>query len=66
MNDRERTELSETARAEFLAQHHPVPMTLMGMDGCFGRSGKPDDLYAHFQLTAADIAAAGVRLLSRP
>jgi transketolase len=54
------------ACAEFLAQHHPVPMTLMGMDGQFGRSGKPDDLYAFFKLTAADIAAAGRRLLSRP
>jgi transketolase len=54
------------ACAEFLVQHHPVPMTLMGMDGQFGRSGKPEDLYAFFKLTAADIAAAGRRLLSRP
>ena len=52
--------------AGLLAQHHPVPMTLMGMDGQFGRSGKPEDLYATFKLTAADIAAAGRRLLSRP
>ncbi|MCU0237658.1 MAG: transketolase family protein [Acidobacteria bacterium] len=54
------------ACAEFLAQHAPVPMALMGMDNQFGRSGKPEDLYAHFRLTAADIAAAGRRLLSRP
>ncbi len=54
------------ACAEFLAQHHPVPMILMGMDNQFGRSGKPEDLYVHFKLTAADIAAAGRRLLSRP
>lgn len=55
-----------SACAEFLVQRHPVPMTLMGMDGQFGRSGKPEDLYAHFRLTAADIAAAGRRLLDRP
>lgn len=54
------------ACAEFLAQHAPVPMILMGMDNQFGRSGKPEDLYVHFKLTAADIAAAGRRLLSRP
>lgn len=54
------------ACAEFLAQHAPVPMTLMGMDDQFGRSGKPEDLYVHFKLTASDIAAAARRLLSRP
>ena len=54
------------ACAEFLAQHAPVPMAIMGMDNQFGRSGKPEDLYAHFKLTAGDIAAAGKKLLSRP
>lgn len=54
------------ACAEFLAQNAPVPMTLMGMDDQFGRSGKPEDLYTHFKLAAADIAAAARRLLSRP
>lgn len=54
------------ACAEFLAQHCPVPMTLMGMDDQFGRSGKPEDLYAHFKLAAGDIAAAARLLLSRP
>jgi transketolase len=54
------------ACAEFLAQHHPVPMKIMGMENQFGRSGKPEDLYAYFKLTAADIAGAGKELLSRP
>ena len=53
------------ACAEFLAQHHPVPMTLMGMDGQFGRSGKPEELYACFRLTASDVADAAQRLLER-
>ncbi len=54
------------ACAEFLSQHHPVPMKIMGMDNQFGRSGKPEDLYVHFKLTAADIAAASKEMLSRP
>lgn len=55
-----------SACAEFLSQHCPVRMKIMGMDDQFGRSGKPEDLYAHFKLTAADIAAAGKEMLSRP
>jgi transketolase len=54
------------ACAEFLSQQFPVRMKIMGMDNQFGRSGKPEDLYAHFKLTAADIAGAGKELLSRP
>ena len=54
------------ACAEFLSQHCPVPMRIMGMDDQFGRSGKPEDLYAHFKLTGADIAGASKALLARP
>ncbi len=54
------------ACAEFLSQQFPVRMKIMGMNNQFGRSGKPEDLYAHFKLTAADIAGAGKELLSRP
>ncbi|MBU4268155.1 MAG: transketolase family protein [Acidobacteria bacterium] len=55
-----------SACAEFLSQQYPVPMKIMGMDNQFGRSGKPEDLYVHFKLTAADIAGAGKEILSRP
>ena len=55
-----------SACAEFLSQRHPVRMKIMGMDNQFGRSGKPEDLYVHFKLTAGDIAAAGKEMLSRP
>jgi len=55
-----------SACAEFLSQQCPVPMKIMGMDNQFGRSGKPEDLYVHFKLTAADIAGAGKEILSRP
>ncbi len=54
------------ACAEFLSQHHPVRMKIMGMDNQFGRSGKPEDLYTYFKLTAVDIAGASKELLSRP
>lgn len=55
-----------SACAEFLSQRYPVRMKIMGMDNQFGRSGKPEDLYVHFKLTAADIAGAGKEMLSRP
>jgi transketolase len=55
-----------SACAEFLCQQFPVRMKIMGMDNQFGRSGKPEDLYVHFKLTAADIAGAGKEMLSRP
>lgn len=55
-----------SACAEFLSQQYPVRMKIMGMDNQFGRSGKPEDLYVHFKLTAADIAGVGKEMLSRP
>jgi hypothetical protein len=53
MIDRERTELSETARR--------LRPRIICMISRFGGSGKPDDLTARFKLTAA-----GRRPLTRP
>lgn len=52
-----------SAVAEFLAQHHPVPMTILGIDDEFGQSGTPEELIAHYGLDAAHIADA-VRVLA--
>ncbi len=52
------------ALAEFLSQHHPMPMRILGMDNQFGCSGKPEELYRHFGLTAEAIAAAARELAS--
>jgi transketolase len=53
------------AVAETLADHHPVPMTRLGMLDHFGESGTPDELLEHFGLTAPHIAKAAHDLLKR-
>ncbi len=39
-----------SAVAEFLVEHHPVPMTLMGVDDQFGQSGTQQELIEHYGL----------------
>lgn len=52
------------AVAETLAQHRPVPMEFVGFPG-FVPTGSVDFLFEHFGLTAAGIAAAARKALSR-
>ncbi len=54
-----------SAVAEFLAEHAPVPMRLLGVRDQFGQSGTPDELIAHYGLDAAHIAEAARALASR-
>jgi transketolase len=51
------------AVAEWAAQHHPLPMRMVGMKDQFGRSGVPEDLYEHFGLNAARIVAEARSIL---
>ncbi|HVB20006.1 MAG TPA: transketolase C-terminal domain-containing protein [Candidatus Paceibacterota bacterium] len=44
-----------SAVAEFLAEHHPVPVRRLGIADQFGQSGSPDELLAHYGLAATDI-----------
>ncbi len=53
------------AVAETLADHHPVPMTRLGMFDRFGESGAPDELLKHFGLTAPNIAKQALELIKR-
>ncbi|MBE0664396.1 MAG: hypothetical protein IH584_01140 [Candidatus Aminicenantes bacterium] len=53
MNEQELADLSEIARQIMIIK-------------MIGRSGKPENLYVHFKLTAADNAGAGKEILSRP
>jgi transketolase len=46
------------AVAEVLAKRRPVPMRFIGVQDRFGESGKPDELFEVFGLSAAHIAAA--------
>lgn len=44
------------AIAELLSESDPVPLLRVGMQDCFGESGKPNELLEHFKLTAPHIA----------
>ena len=55
------------AVASLVAQHHPVPMRILGVDG-FAPTGSTEFLLDHFGLTAGGIAAAareGVGAMTR-
>lgn len=54
-----------SAVAEVLGQYHPVPLELVGMEDCFGESGKPGDLMEKYGLTAEAIALRAKNLLNR-
>jgi len=51
------------AIAEFLAEHHPVPMVRIGIMDRFGESGDPNELLEHFGLTAKHIKEKTLRLM---
>jgi transketolase len=44
------------AISEFLSEHHPVRIARVGVEDRFGQSGKPQELYEEYGLTAKHIA----------
>lgn len=54
-----------SAVAEIIAQNHPVPMILHGVNDKFGHSGKPDVLLERYGLTAAALANSVRIVISR-
>lgn len=54
-----------SAVAECLARHHPVPMTFIGMQNCFGESGTPEELIAHFGMDTPNIVQAAKQVVKR-
>ena len=54
-----------SAVAEVLVQNCPVPMKIMGIEGVFGESGTPDELFKHFGLTEDDIVRETEALLKK-
>lgn len=54
-----------SAIAECLARNHPVPQEFIGVQNCFGESGKPDELLAAFHLGVPDIKNAVKKAVSR-
>lgn len=53
------------AIAELLVESHPAPMRRIGVRDRFGQSGKPDELFKEYNLTADDITLAAHDVLSR-
>lgn len=53
------------AVAEFLAEHNPVPMGMVGVRDAFGQSGTAGQLLKEYGLTAEDIAAKARGMLER-
>lgn len=54
-----------SAVAELLISQYPVPMEFVGVDDDFGQSGTPQELVAHYKLSALFIAAAAKRAIAR-
>ncbi len=53
------------AIAELLAENHPVPIKRIGIRDRFGESGKPEELFEHFGLTAKHIVLAVHELIEK-
>ncbi|MFU8891006.1 MAG: transketolase family protein [Anaerosomatales bacterium] len=54
-----------SAVAEVLGEHQPVPFARVGVRDVFGTSGEPEELMAHFGLTAHHVAQAAREVLHR-
>lgn len=44
-----------SAIAEFLSEHHPIPLRRLGVRDQFGQSGTPEELLTHYELDALSI-----------
>ncbi len=56
------------AVAETVASCYPVPVLRVGLEDCFGQSGKPDELLKEYNLTAERIVAkaqSGLKMRSK-
>ncbi len=53
------------AVAEFLAENYPVPLERVGVKDRFGESGRSEELYKKFGLTAESIVAAAKKVIKR-
>ncbi|WP_019530926.1 transketolase family protein [Dasania marina] len=55
-----------SAVAEYLVQHCPVPMRIVGVQDSFGKSGEHDELPAMYGIDAASVARAAKSLVNKP
>jgi len=54
-----------SAVAETLGENYPVPLERIGIKDKFGESGKPEELFEKYQLTANDIYKAAKKAIGR-
>ena len=54
-----------SAVAEYLVQHKPVPVEMVGLDNTFGRSGEAKELFEYYKLTPKDIVEKAKKVLLR-
>lgn len=54
-----------SAVAEALGEFYPVPLRRVGIQDQFGQSGEPDELLAHYGMTAEHIAMAAREAVAR-
>lgn len=54
-----------SAVAQVVAQHNPSPMAFVGMEDCFGESGKPDQLLAKYNMGPANIIAKAKAVMTK-
>lgn len=54
-----------SAIAEYLSESEPTPIEYVGVNDMFGQSGKPEELYEHYHLTASDISKKVKKVLER-
>ena len=53
------------AVAEYLVQHHPVPMKMLGINDTFGESGEPDELAEKYGIDVGGIIRQVKQLIGR-
>ena len=52
-----------SAVAEYLSEHRPTRLAMVGLRDTFGQSGEPDELVAHYHMDTPSITAAAKMLL---
>lgn len=53
------------AVCEVLCQNYPVPVKIIGVEDKFGESGKAEELFRAFRLTATDLVEAAREMIAR-
>ena len=51
--------------AQWVVQNHPLPLGFVGVNDCFGESGKPQELMEKYGLSKENILQKGLELIKR-